>query len=206
MTLCNTREVSGQAAGCWAGSHFPGHTIPVPTSAQGRYWQWKPQAQPWPVSTQPLLTPLSLLQPPSKLSTGSDGHGECPPHLITRHWSHSKAWGQSGTPCSAALWCQPLPKHSSDPPASEHRDSKGREALRVMKVPPHEEGDQPWAHSRAEGACPCQTAAHLAPMIPVTRACQHHARLSQGDKTRGLYLLGRARARLPQGSSTFTSY
>lgn len=53
------------------------------------------------------------------------GHGQCSPHLITRHWTHSKAWGQSGTPCNAALWCQPLPKHSADPPASNTGTAEG---------------------------------------------------------------------------------
>lgn len=131
------------------------------------------------------------------------GHGQCSPHLITRHWSHSKAWGQSGTPCNAALWCQPLPKHSADPPASNTGTAEGQKLSGVRRC--LHVGREASPEHRVKGSGPCQTAAHPHPHNPRDRECQHHARLSQ-DKTRGLYLLGMARARLPQGSSAFTSY
>lgn len=135
MTLCNPREAPGQASGCWAGSHFLGHTTASLHQCPRTPLMVKALASGHPASpcsSLPQNCPVALL-----------GHGECSPHLTTRHWSHSKLWGQSGTACTAALWCQLLPKHSADPPTSVPRDSKGREALRGRKVPPRGEGEQP---------------------------------------------------------------
>lgn len=163
--LCATPgRPQGRQLGAGLGLTSLGTPQPVSTSVQGPLWQWQPRglspgqghlASPCTpedstCSSLPQNYPLDLM-----------GNGECPAHLITRVTQQGL-----GAPCSAALWCQPLPKHSADPPASEHRDSKGREALRDKKVPPHEERDQPWAHSRVEGPGPCQTAARPRPCNP----------------------------------------
>lgn len=74
---------------------------------------------------------FSSLQPLPKLSTGSGGAWR----MLTSapDTGHTARLGGSQGHPAGLLWCQPLPKHSADPPAPEHRDGKGREALRARR-------------------------------------------------------------------------
>lgn len=158
-----------------------------------------PWVQPWPVDTQPLLTPASpkIIH---ELWWGMDNaHLTSSPD--TGHTA--RLGGSQGHP--AMLLCGANPSQNTllthlHRTQGQQKGEKLSGVRRCLHV-----GREASPEHRVKGSGPCQTAAHPHPHNPRDRECQHHARLSQ-DKTRGLYLLGMARARLPQGSSAFTSY
>lgn len=148
---------------------------------------------------------FSSLQPPQKLSTGSGGAWRMlssPQHqtLVTQQGLRAARDTLQGC-CGAnpSLNTLLIHLHRSTGMAKEEKLS-GQEGASMWR------GRPSLSTQQGRGIRSLPNAARLCPTIPVTRECQHHARLSQGDKTCGLYLLGMAQSRLPRGSSTFTCY